>query len=196
MQTTLNFLKQNKNIFITDVDSLWAKYKDLNKLPKQFDTFHGTGTKWPPNAFEEWGFVLCGCVQGYHSNSNTIKFFETLLDKCGNSCDDQAILNRLFLEYGTEWENSPGLDDSVRIGYTKTNTGQMTSMVFSEKEVKRGKNLAEYLTDCQSENPADKAWIMSPNIPKTMKKKLQMYDSLRECLDNSTRGLVDEFLYF
>ena len=192
-KTIYNYLKSGQNILVSDVDSIWVKYQDLNSLPTQFDTFHGKGGTFPPKAHSAWGFVLCGCLGAYHSNENTIKLYKNLLDKCKDDCDDQRSLNYWFMARKVQWKTPPGMNNLI--GYTKAmpnnQVGAISSLVFSFQEVQRGKAAKAY--NCRDKE--NLPWIVSPNASKNVKSKL---DKFREmvpsgCLLESTVDLLRSF---
>lgn len=92
--------KQQKNVFISDVDSIWVNYRDLSLLPKEIDAFYGTGKTYPNFFFDKYGFVLCGCIGAYRASSRTEEFFKTALRKCGKHCDDQYLINEVYMNWG------------------------------------------------------------------------------------------------
>ena len=147
LKTILKYLSSNKNVFISDVDSIWIKHQGLNNLPPMFDAFHGTGKNYPRTTFRAWGFVLCGCIGAYHSNINNIRLFNKIVDICENTendmgCDDQQLLNNLYLNWlKIKWLDPPGMSRenntaAARIGYSQQEMS-MTVMTFSELEVQR-----------------------------------------------------------
>lgn len=71
LMTLNSLLKEGYNVMISDVDSIWLNYRDLNSLPPMFDTFHSYGTTFPSDTFKKWKFVICGCIGAYRSTPNT-----------------------------------------------------------------------------------------------------------------------------
>ena len=68
---TVNHLIQNNNhVFISDVDTIWTKYKNLDHLFSNpiFDAYHSFGTTFPMLQYKVWGFVLNGGIAAYRSN--------------------------------------------------------------------------------------------------------------------------------
>ena len=190
--TIHNYLKKGQNVMVSDIDSIWVKYQDINSLPAQFDTFHGRGATFPAKAFEAWHFVLCGCLGAYHSNENTIKMYKNLNEKCSrklSGCDDQKTLNYWFLSRKMEWSSPPGMTNLI--GYSKNNEyfKPLSSLVFSFDEVQRGKKISAY--DCNVEENK-KPWIVSPNSPKKAGTKMNIFEGMipTGCLMDSTIELL------
>ena len=190
LKTLQKYVESNQNIFISDVDSIWVSYRDLNDLPENIDTFHGTGKTYPQDVYDQWGFVICGCIGGYRSNSKTKAYFKKLVEQCDNKCDDQNTINKLLAnEFQYNWKKPPGMDN--RLGQaTSPNYPNLSSMTFSDMEVQRGKKLENY--DC----PNDKPWIISPNSKKLIWNKLNMFRQVGDCFVdgvlNDLEGVMDE----
>ena len=77
-------------MFLSDVDSVWIKFVDLDKLPENFDAFNAIAKTHPKQIYETWGFTLCGGLGGYRASEKMIDFFEKLKLKCQVECDDQT----------------------------------------------------------------------------------------------------------
>ena len=175
---TLNsLLKEGYNVMISDVDSIWLSYRDLNKLPHMFDTFHSYGTTFPSDTYSRWKFVVCGCIGAYRRTENTLNLFKDLTEKCKYACDDQMTLNHLLMrEYNMQWTLSPGSGN--RFGYSKTKN--LTSMIFDANDVARGRDL---------QGKCDKGWIISPKAKKSGDSKISKLKYYKKCFQD---GVVDD----
>ena len=185
MQTVLGYLEIGQNIFVSDVDSIWAKYQNLDEF-KDFQVYHGSGSLHPIEIWTQVGFVLCGCIAGVRSSLDTIKLFETLVDRCSTSCDDQRIINHVYLdEYKMNWTQVTTNDGNAkrRFKYEGTSTagGNLNISVFDPSFVSRPKRYPE--NACTE---LDNSWIISPISAKTQSSKLKVYDRYSECLEPET----------
>lgn len=196
-------INEKTNLFITDVDSFWVKYKDLNLLPPNIDSFHGTGKTFPKYIFEKWGFVICGCIGAYHYNLKTLNFVNKMVEGCqkmfikdnDSSCDDQVVMNSLYLDMNINWEIPPGMN--ARFGYTKSTSSEtdLKVMIFSENEVLRGiGNFQIYEKKCAAEIEYQKPWIVSPNSKKTIFGKVEMIESIPSCMSKNAYKLSKQLL--
>ena len=97
----------NLNVLVSDVDSIWLKYVDLekemsnaknsiNSNQKNIDIYHSYGTVFPKFFHRTYGFVLCGCVTAYKSTKYTKKLFSILMKICEYGCDDQRTINSVY----------------------------------------------------------------------------------------------------
>ena len=151
-------LHLDHHIFLSDVDTIWKKYKNLNLLPPMIDHFHSYGTSWPALAYDLWGFVINGGIAAYHSNANSQEFFNTLADKCGGNhlksetsvvvkrrhliCDDQNLINMEYVKRNVSWTQPAEMNNLI--GYADFNsTSALNLMMFSLTLVLRGKNLTD-----------------------------------------------------
>ena len=108
--TVLEYLEKRKNVFVSDVDSYWNYYFDLNKLPPHYDTFHAIATTWPPDVFKKWGFTLCTCIAGYRANNKTIHLVRKILNRCGEKCSDQEVTNKIHgFVFDVKWHENVGV---------------------------------------------------------------------------------------
>ena len=154
MEITLKYLVTGKNVFISDVDTFWNRYVDLDSLLEtKYDAYH-TIARFPPSVFKEWGFTVCGCIAGIHSNQKTIQFYQIVLDKCGYTCDDQKLINEVYaFTYNMKWLNNEGFSESY----------DYRVKTFNESFV------ARYDINCQS-------WIAMGLADKTVEAKMQQWE--------------------
>ena len=105
MQTMYSLLNQSYAVVLTDLDSIWNWYVDLDKLPPNFDVFHSVCTKNPPKIKFIWGFTLCAGLAFYRPTANTLRFWKMYYDECKVNCDDQFTLNSLYRGHNVTWAN-------------------------------------------------------------------------------------------
>lgn len=203
LTTLYKFIKNGKNVFISDVDSIWVNHYDLNLMPPMFDAYHAICTTFPKEVYFVWGFVLCGGVGGYRSNPSTIKFFENMVLKCGRKCDDQRLLNEFYLEMEMSWKHPPGMQNKIGFiphrpknwkTYPKSDqfkpTVPMLSMTLSNYNVQRGKDWSEFQVKCADAKKRHHLWIISPNCPKTVAAKWKMFQDMAECFEKKVRDTL------
>ena len=89
LTTIAQYLEKGQNVFVSDVDTYYNFYFDLNQLPPNYDVFRAYTTTWSPAVLEKWGFTLCTCIAGYRANSKTIQLFREIIKRCGEKCSDQ-----------------------------------------------------------------------------------------------------------
>ena len=103
MEVTVELLKQGYSVLLSDIDCLWLKYIDVETLPMNFDIIYSIGVKRPRDALLKWGFVLCGGLILYRPTKMTLNLWKIYLQECANSCDDQALMNHLYMSTGIKW---------------------------------------------------------------------------------------------
>ena len=185
LTTIASFLQSGKNVFISDVDSIWVTYKNLDYLPfpEQIDIYHGLGTTFPPQHFHRYGFVLCGCIGAYRSNPNTIALFKELQKACKTSCDDQKTLNFMYMNvYKFQWFEAPGMRNKIG---RSTAFKDLSAMTFSQYDVLRGRLSMNFNERCR----VDKPWIVSPNSAKTIAAKSSMFRKIEDCF---AKGVLED----
>ena len=110
LATVAKYLEKGKNVFVSDVDTYWNYYFDLNKLSPQYDVFHAFATIWPPTVLKKWGFTLCTCIAGYRANTKTVELFGKLIKRCGEACSDQQVTNEIYaFDYDVKWDENSGV---------------------------------------------------------------------------------------
>ena len=118
LEIPLSYLKKGKNVFVSDVDTYWNYYFNLDELSQNFDAFHAYATTWPKSVWEKWGFTLCGGIAGYQANERTIKLLQELLDEClklQDKCDDQKLLNEKYaFSYDLNWVSNIAFSEVYR----------------------------------------------------------------------------------
>ena len=171
IDTVYELLLKGYSVFITDVDSVWLKYINLDSLPKNFDGYNAIATVHPRSAFKKWGFTLCGGLGGYRPSSKMLGVFSSLKQKCLKNCDDQAALNTIYISNEMVWVDHQmnGWGNNF-IGYGKRS--ELKIMVFDEVQVMRGGTV----DDC------DNAWIMNPMASKDVISKMKMFKKFKSCI--------------
>lgn len=172
-----SLLKNGKNVFLSDVDSIWATYRNLDMLEEMqnIDIFHGLGTVFPNTSFSKWGFVVCGCIAAFRSNKNVLDFFDVLVKDCTAECDDQRLINEVYLKkYKIKWEAT--LDAGSFLG-TSTSYKNLSVGTFSKRDVVRDKNLTAIKNVCEDKS----SWIVSPVAAKSVQEKLTRFKILKPC---------------
>ena len=88
----------------SDVDAIWLAD------PRQFcfdldaDLAISSGTIWPPEAVDLWGFVLCCGFFCVRAKPEMARFLADVRQAALNDRDDQAALNRVLIKAGTTWD--------------------------------------------------------------------------------------------
>ena len=89
----------------SDVDAIWLDD------PRQFcfdlgaDLAISSGTIWPPEAVDLWGFVLCCGFFCVRARPEMVRFFADVRQAALNDRDDQKALNRVLIKAGTTWDS-------------------------------------------------------------------------------------------
>ena len=196
----VDFKNIPKNVFISDVDTIWVKYLDLDQISSwnsnkySIDSYHGTGRNFPPEFYKKYHFVIAGGIAGFKSNKNTLKLFEMMRKQCqitaksiGPGCDDQRTINMLFLyKYKFEFEKISFITtkNHSRIGNAKNRN--LTSLIFDDQNLVIRGTFDEFDFDqrCASINDEIKPWIVSPNSgAKTIESKIRMFQKIKNCFE-------------
>ena len=174
---TVFLLKNNYNVFLTDVDSLWNRYVDLEKLPGEFDSFHALAGGFPDSIFQKWGFTFCGGLGFYRSTPGNIMFWQEVLRRCGGKCDDQVVLNELYYDLGLKFFGVDDVNDEsglrfYKCGMVRTENLDLKIIIVSELDMLRG----------GTPKNCNTTWIMNPVTRKTGANKYQMFKTdFAEC---------------
>lgn len=173
----LEQLKAGYHILLTDVDNIFSKYHPMSNFEQsKYNVFHALETKHPTAVFDTMGFVVCGGMGWYRSTPGTIQFIQRMVDRCGDRCDDQIILNKLLAEEIqwalTDWHksfrtihpNHSRLDGLLTRGFSGVSTMTSTTehhtiMVWDRDFAYRGENDP---TVCPVEN-----WVSMPFVTYT-----------------------------
>jgi Nucleotide-diphospho-sugar transferase len=101
----LEQLKAGYHVLITDVDNIFSKYHPMSEMEaSEFDVFHALENKHPTKVYEAMGFVVCGGMGWFRSSPTTIQFIQLIVDRCGDCCDDQVVLNSILaFDMGMQW---------------------------------------------------------------------------------------------
>lgn len=117
----LRQLQQGYNVFITDVDNIFQRYKPMHHFENdKYDMVHafsGDISVFPRNIYKYQGFNICGGLSWLRSTPSVIEFVSELAKRCGCKestgcechCDDQVIINFMYFkgEYNGTWNKKP-----------------------------------------------------------------------------------------
>ena len=101
-----------RNVFLVDVDTMWNRHIPLDVLfdgtedDRRSDVFFSQGTVYPPDVFDEWGFVGCMGSVAFRATPAAQTLLRQAIRSCatGTNCDDQVAMNRaLSRKYGVVW---------------------------------------------------------------------------------------------
>ena len=103
----LEELKRGQNVLLSDLDVIFAHHYDPSVLfnevgDENVDVFHSLGTAWPKEAHDKWGFSLCMGFAAFKATPATKALLEAAVHVCekeGDECDDQTVMNDLYLNY-------------------------------------------------------------------------------------------------
>ena len=123
----LNQLQSGVSILLTDVDNVYMRYVS----PQNFvgwDVIHAYSTPWPPETFKKSGYAVCGGMMWLQATEQTIKFVELIIAKCGLSCDDQIVVNKLLAdELQVEW------DEPLKLLRSNHSKGVFQGLPYAER---------------------------------------------------------------
>ena len=86
LEVTLRLLEEGYPVVVSDVDSIWTKFVDLdNNWFENFDVIHSLGYRMPAWVLEKQGFVICGCFVFYRATRQTIDFVKGYHHACETS---------------------------------------------------------------------------------------------------------------
>ena len=123
-----------RNVFLVDVDTMWNRHVPLDVLfdgteeDRRADVFFSQGTVYPPDVFDEWGFVGCmGTVAFRATPAAAQTLLRQAIRTCatGTNCDDQVAMNRaLSHKYGVKWDR----DSGVGVGVLGSGPGEIPEL--------------------------------------------------------------------
>ena len=105
------------NVFLVDVDTMWNRYVPLRDLfdgaerDARADVFLSQGPVYPPDVYDEWGFVGCMGSVAFRATPAAQTLLRQAIRACaeGSSCDDQVAVDRaLARKYGIRWDREAG----------------------------------------------------------------------------------------
>lgn len=197
-------LEAGINVFVSDVDSVWLKHRDLRQLPLNVDIFHADGYPMPHDIATKWhnvyekSFTLASGFAAYRATESSIKFVRLWSNFCservvfegvdheilkkGQSCDDQILLNHIYAYYlKINWSYLPGFTGiygKVRPHHENKAKFSLNIMVFDPLKVVKGGQ--PY--NCNLAR-VHKPWILSPrNIHRGATNQLGMFYVYRDCM--------------
>ena len=106
------------NVFLVDVDTMWTRYVPLRDLfdgaerDARADVFLSQGTVYPPDVYDEWGFVGCMGSVAFRATPAAQTLLRQAIRACaeGASCDDQVAVDRaLARKYDIQWDRDAGI---------------------------------------------------------------------------------------
>eukprot|EP00591_Stephanopyxis_turris_P009514 CAMPEP_0195522724 /NCGR_PEP_ID=MMETSP0794_2-20130614/21178_1 /TAXON_ID=515487 /ORGANISM="Stephanopyxis turris, Strain CCMP 815" /LENGTH=435 /DNA_ID=CAMNT_0040652553 /DNA_START=25 /DNA_END=1332 /DNA_ORIENTATION=+ len=116
---SLNQLKSNQSLLLTDVDNVFMRYEPLsNFYDSNYDAIFALEGKFPAHIFDQMGFVLCGGMTFLKSTNATIQVMEKLLEMCDGGtkrCDDQVEWNNMLAK-DMNWNSSWARHESRLVG--------------------------------------------------------------------------------
>ena len=171
-------------MFLTDIDSIWLKYLKLEGLIQFADAIHAKCPSWPKQVSKSWGFVVCGGVAGYRSNQNTIELFRFLHSRCLKMCDDQKILNddACFRHFQIEWNEFGDQIDILATDELPIFSYGIASKLSNLKTVVLSDQVISRMPKFECNSLYMNSWIISPSVPKTLTKKLELYKKFESCV--------------
>ena len=208
--TILDLLRHERQpVLLSDVDSIFLRYKNLQNFPSEYDIFAAIATSHPLDVYRLWGTTLGGGIIGFQANERTIKFLEQILNKCPSYCDDQAIFNRILaFDYKIKFYQPPGMLNLVGEGEYENN--YLKILVFNNQTVTRVSDLPEMISQCKNSldavefnrttekdlavapgilaNLQDVRWIINPMAPKSAMVKVQLYQQFKPCFRRSNQN--------
>ena len=122
-----------RNVFLVDVDTMWNRHVPLDVLfdgteeDRRADVFFSQGTVYPPDVFDEWGFVGCMGTVAFRATPAAQTLLRQAIRTCatGTNCDDQVAMNRaLSHKYGVKWNR----DSGVGVGVLGSGPGEIPEL--------------------------------------------------------------------
>ena len=122
-----------RNVFLVDVDTMWNRHVPLDVLfdgteeDRRADVFFSQGTVYPPDVFDEWGFVGCMGTVAFRATPAAQTLLRQAIRTCatGTNCDDQVAMNRaLSHKYGVKWDR----DSGVGVGVLGSGPGEIPEL--------------------------------------------------------------------
>ena len=87
--------------------------------------------------YRKHGFVINGGHHFFRSSEATIRFLDLAVEKCGEKCDDQVMLNELFWSLDVEWDGGdpPSHPGAMRIASSDVDDGLLVESVTGRSRV-------------------------------------------------------------
>ena len=204
-------LEEGWSVFVTDVDSIWMKYVDLEKFPENIDAFFVKTASFPARARAAWGFTICGGVVGFRPTKAIFEMFTDLAYWCNSNCDDQLQMNYRLMQYRVEWyDNSSESEFEPIRAFDKENfedflfrTKNLT--VVSKNDIGLGHSPVNFFRIGQTTHevffrvavyrgneairggePEDcwkpESWFLNPLMGSALFKKVGMFNYFKDCI--------------
>ena len=202
----LKLLNDGYNVLMSDIDSIWLNYLDLNSIPEKFDVMHTIAGKVPLNAYMHWGFTICGCMSAFRPKNRVKRLIRDLIKHCGNPsklnqsfCDDQISLNNLYLgRYKMRWKILKEFDNSVfngtRIGLSGDTKGLYIALTGNDLVSRTDFHTMNHMEPeyCEHYN---QTWVINPHSKKQVKflekKKSNRFEPKKIDLTSNSPHTID-----
>jgi hypothetical protein len=89
----------------SDIDAIWIQnpFQAGSARDRSEDLLFSSGTVWPPDVHDQWGFILCCGWFWAKPSGATQAFFQALEADVRRTGDDQVSVNRLLAAMGARW---------------------------------------------------------------------------------------------
>jgi hypothetical protein len=95
----------------SDADAVWLKDPIPRIISESFDMAASIGRRWPRDAAQKWGFVLCMGFFVLRPTKASVQLVQQILDSMPISeQDDQVAINRILLDAGATWRRLANKD--------------------------------------------------------------------------------------
>ena len=101
----------------SDADAIWLRnpIPEYFQAEKELDLIASQGTRWPPDVFDQWGFVLCCGLFSMRSTPASAELLKTLRSHVEKTGDDQKSLNQILVEMKIDWD----VESEYRVPFKK-----------------------------------------------------------------------------
>ena len=198
----LGELKRGQNVLLSDLDVIFAHHYDPNVLfnevnDEEVDVFHSLGTAWPKEAHDKWGFSLCMGFAAFKATPATKALLEAAVqvcDKQGDDCDDQTIMNDLYLNYlQISWkptekhDQRKGVSHNSLIPITVKTLANLVPRLDVSKLVSSSSKLDPMLCYGHVHHVDGGNWAVAPIVEKVGASKVEIWKRFHdECLVSAT----------
>lgn len=101
----------------SDADAIWLRnpIPEYFQAEKELDLIASQGTRWPPDVFKQWGFVLCCGLFYMKSTPASVALLKKLRGHVEETGDDQKSLNQILVEMKIDWN----VESEYRVPFKK-----------------------------------------------------------------------------